>query len=203
MANISQINGLNINAETASYALFAATVSGSVTNAVSASYASVAQTLLGSVVSASYAETASYASTAQTLLGSVVSASYAETASLLLGSVTSASYAATASYSTTLGAEIINPTAGQLRLRNSNGSTISTIDGFTASLSTLAATTTIIDSSVYRLAMVPTGSATGKQVFESAFSATYNGASGHITATGFTGSLQGTASYATQALSAS
>jgi len=82
MANISQINGLNINAETASYALFAATVSGSVTNAVSASYASVAQTLLGSVVSASYATTASYASTAQTLLGSVVSASYAATASL-------------------------------------------------------------------------------------------------------------------------
>jgi hypothetical protein len=73
MANISQINGLNITAE-------------------SASYAATASLLLGSVTSASYAATASL------LLGSVTSASYALTASLLLGSVTSASYAATASY---------------------------------------------------------------------------------------------------------
>jgi hypothetical protein len=65
-----------------------------------ASYALVAQTLLGSVVSASYAATASQATTAsyalvaQTLLGSVVSASYAATAS----QATTASYALTASY---------------------------------------------------------------------------------------------------------
>jgi len=47
MANITQINGLLINAATASYT-------------VSASYAATAGTLLGSVTSASYAGTASY-----------------------------------------------------------------------------------------------------------------------------------------------
>ena len=56
-----------------------------------ASYALTAQTLLGSVVSASYASNASTANTATT-------ASYALVAQSLLGSITSASYAATASY---------------------------------------------------------------------------------------------------------
>jgi hypothetical protein len=107
MSNISQINGLNINAE-------------------SASYATTAQNVLGSITSASYAATASL------LLGSVVSASYAGTASILLGSVVSASYAATASYSTTLGATIAGA-SGDLRLLNSNGIAISTITGLTSS----------------------------------------------------------------------
>jgi hypothetical protein len=46
-----------------------------------ASYALTASLLLGSVVSSSYATTSSYALVAQTLLGSVVSASYSATAS--------------------------------------------------------------------------------------------------------------------------
>jgi hypothetical protein len=46
--------------------------------------------------------------------------------------------ATTASYSTTLGAEIINPQAGTIRLRNSNSSTISTITDLTASLASTA-----------------------------------------------------------------
>jgi len=69
-----------------------------------ASYALTAENLLGSIESASYAHTASYAITAENLLGSIESASYAHTASYaqtantLLGSVQSASYASTASY---------------------------------------------------------------------------------------------------------
>jgi hypothetical protein len=54
------------------------------TSAITASYALTAQTLLGSVTSASYATTSSYALTAQTLLGSVTSASYATTSSFAL-----------------------------------------------------------------------------------------------------------------------
>jgi hypothetical protein len=55
-----------------------------------------------------------------------------------IANATSASYAATASYSTTLGAEITNPVAGMIRLRNSNSTTISTITDLTASLATTA-----------------------------------------------------------------
>ena len=58
MSNISQINGLNITAESASYATTASLLLGSVT---SASYAATASLLLGSVTSASYAATASLA----------------------------------------------------------------------------------------------------------------------------------------------
>ena len=60
---------------------FNGTFGGNIENAVTASYALTAQTLLGSVESASYSSTSSYALTAQTLLGSVVSA---ETASYVL-----------------------------------------------------------------------------------------------------------------------
>jgi hypothetical protein len=74
------VSGSITNAATASY-VTASNVVGTVTNATTASYATsasyaiTAQTLLGSVTSASYA------ATAQTLLGSVTSASYAATSS--------------------------------------------------------------------------------------------------------------------------
>ena len=58
-----------------------ATFTGNSDTSTTASYALTASYLLGSIASASYAETASYALTAQTLLGSVVSA---ETASYVL-----------------------------------------------------------------------------------------------------------------------
>jgi hypothetical protein len=63
MANISQINGLLINAATASLA-------------TTASFALTASSLLGSITSASFASTASF------LLGSVTSASFASTSSV-------------------------------------------------------------------------------------------------------------------------
>lgn len=49
-----------------------------------------------------------------------------------------ASYSLTSSYSTTLGASLANNSSGQLTLRNSNGSTISTISKLTASLALTA-----------------------------------------------------------------
>ena len=63
------------------------TILGKEITALSASYALTAETLLGSVTSASYALTSSFASTAQTLLGSVTSASYATTASFVQGAI--------------------------------------------------------------------------------------------------------------------
>jgi len=140
MANISQINGLKINAETASYALFAATVSGSVTNAVSASYAATASLLLGSVVSASYAATASYASVAQTLLGSVVSASYAATASLapnyVLNSATSSFVTNAQTSSFVLNSQtssFVTTTQTSSFVQNSQTSSMSVLSSATAS----------------------------------------------------------------------
>jgi len=59
MSNISEINGLNITAATASF-VPASAISGTVT---SASYAATASLLLGSVTSASYAATASSVNT--------------------------------------------------------------------------------------------------------------------------------------------
>ena len=124
-------------ATTASYVVTAQTASyfnGAVISAsysTTASYALTAETLLGSVTSASYAisssravsssfsTTASYALTAETLLGSVTSASYAATASVLLGSVTSASYAATSSVSeATLGAGLYG---GEIQFKGGTG----------------------------------------------------------------------------------
>lgn len=104
-----------INADNASRAITANT-------AISASYAATASVLLGGVQSASYALTASFASTA----------------SYYGGLVRTASYAATSSYSTTLGASLSNSVPGELRLGNSIGSTISSIDALTASLAITA-----------------------------------------------------------------
>lgn len=59
-----------------------------------------------------------------------------------------ASFALTSSYSTTLGASLANNGSGQLTLRNSNASTISTISKLTASL---ALTASQADSSSYAL----------------------------------------------------
>ncbi len=86
MANIQRINGNLLNAATASlattasYAVTAQNVLGSIT---SASYAATASVLLGSVVSASYAATASIASTASFLSGTASNASFATTASTI------------------------------------------------------------------------------------------------------------------------
>lgn len=52
------------------------------------------------------------------------------------------SFALTSSYSTTLGASLANNSSGQLTLRNSNNSTISTISRLTASLALTASFTT-------------------------------------------------------------
>ncbi|VDM10725.1 unnamed protein product [Wuchereria bancrofti] len=142
----SLVTTSSFNAFTASYntgsftGSFIGNLTGTASYATSASYALTAQTLLGSVVSASYASnstsashannadnsiSASYASTAQTLLGSVVSASYAlsasyaTTAQTLLGTVVSASYALTASY--------VNTSATRsIRTVNNNTSLLST-----------------------------------------------------------------------------
>jgi hypothetical protein len=59
-----------------------------------------------------------------------------------------ASYSLTSSYSTTLGASLANNSSGQLTLRNSNASTISTISKLTASL---ALTASQADSSSYAI----------------------------------------------------
>lgn len=88
--------------ETASFAFTASYLSGSVDTA---SFAFTASYLSGSVDTASYAftasylnETASYAYTASYISGSVETASFAFTASYLSGSVDTASFAHTASY---------------------------------------------------------------------------------------------------------
>ena len=60
---------------------FTGSLLGSSSYSTTASYALIAQNVLGSITSASYALSASYSTTAQTLLGSVVSASYALSAS--------------------------------------------------------------------------------------------------------------------------
>ncbi len=62
--------------------------------------------------------------------------------------VGTSSFALTSSYSTTLGASLANNSSGQLTLRNSNASTISTISKLTASL---ALTASQADSSSYAL----------------------------------------------------
>ena len=230
MANISQINGLLINAATASLA-------------------TTASFLLGSVTSASFASTASFATTA--------------------------SYASTASYSNTLGAELFSPAVGALHLRNSAGTSISTLANFYATSASAAITASfatsasraisssfaltaqtllgsvstasyvvntvtgtnsadlvygnMADNDQFRIRVGGTATNAGfveiataddgtepihVRQYSGVFSSLVRTATlldgsgnssfpGGITATSFTGSLRGTASYATQALSAS
>ena len=110
-------------AQTASYVLLAQT----------ASYVQTAQTAsyVLQAVSSSYATSASYAVSSSYSL----SGSYATSASVAVSS----SYARTSSYSTTLGASLFNNgTLGSLSLLSSDGTSISAINRFTASLASTA-----------------------------------------------------------------
>jgi len=95
-----------------------------------------------SILSSSFAISASY----------ILSASYALTSSHAISAsrAVSSSYALTSSYSTTLVATVSNPSDGSLRLANSAGSTISSIDYLTASLAftaSLALTSSYVTAS--------------------------------------------------------
>jgi hypothetical protein len=157
------------------------------------------------------------------------SASYAATASLLLGSVTSASYAATASYSTTLGASITNDANGKLSLINSNNTGISVIDFLTASLALTASSllgsvtsasyaataslalgvssSVVTDATAYRVALLAANNQ--NIVRTSGTNISYQPDIGQLqvpsvlATSGVTASLQGTASWATNAITAS
>ncbi len=157
------------------------------------------------------------------------SASYATTASLLLGSVTSASYAATASYSTTLGASITNDANGKLSLINSNNTGISVIDFLTASLALTASSllgsvtsasyaataslalgvssSVVTDATAYRVALLAANNQ--NIVRTSGTNISYQPDIGQLqvpsvlATSGVTASLQGTASWATNAITAS
>ena len=157
------------------------------------------------------------------------SASYADTASLLLGSVTSASYAATASYSTTLGASITNDANGKLSLINSNNTGISVIDFLTASLALTASSllgsvtsasyaataslalgvssSVVTDATAYRVALLAANNQ--NIVRTSGTNISYQPDIGQLqvpsvlATSGVTASLQGTASWATNAITAS
>ena len=74
-----------------------------------------------------------------TLGGATSSISLSSLSGSFSGSIVgTSSYALTSSYSTTLGASLANNSSGQLTLRNSNTSTISTISKLTASLALTA-----------------------------------------------------------------
>ena len=84
-----------------------------------------------------------------TLGGATSSISLSSLSGSFSGSIVgTSSYALTSSHSTTLGASLANNSSGQLTLRNSNTSTISTISKLTASL---ALTASQADSSSYSL----------------------------------------------------
>jgi hypothetical protein len=136
MSNINKINGLDIDAASAQY-VAAGNVDGplgsnSVELSVTASY--ISPTFISASAAASGFGSGGGGGPES---DPVFTAWSGSTTSRFAGT---ASFAATASYSTTLGAEIINPESGMLRLRNSNSNTISIITGLTASLSTTALT---------------------------------------------------------------
>jgi hypothetical protein len=226
MANITQINGNLLNAATASftvsasYAATAGTLLGSVT---SASYAATASLLLGSVTSASFSTTAVSASAVNTvaagtgtwypLVKSSISTghftpafnsgfSWDGNSNTLTTTASRATIAATASYvlNTVTGTNSADLVYGnmadndQFRIRIGGTATnagfveIATADDGTEPIhvrqysgvfSSLVRTATLLDGS-------------GNSSFP-----------GGVTATSFTGSLRGTASNATQALTAS
>ncbi len=210
-------------------------------NATTASYALTAQTLLGSVTSASYAATASiatsasYALVAQTLLGSVTSASFVSTASfvnplvqavLITGSLNVNAENTNISFYNTAGTQFIgwigrnsdgalsvNADLADLRLSvgASAGNILLDTTARAAALIRLVSTSGTIVSSSFT---VFTGSAVEFQVTNTGVKIgnvitdthTVTGSlniSGSVTATNFTGSLFGTSSWANNATSAS
>ena len=182
-----------------SYAITASHYEGSV---ISSSYAFTASYYGGSVTSASYASsssisvTASYALTASHYEGTVVSASYAISSS----NSVSASYAATASYAP----DYLPLTGGTI-----NGNV--TLNG-TASIAYLnvqyESASVIYSSGSNKLGSIPSNTQTFYgQVIIPTGSLSVSGSTtitGSLNVTGgITGSLQGTSSYTTQALSSS
>ena len=158
-------------------------------------------------LSASYVETASYALTAETLLGSVTSASYAGSASKsfitndtstnatfypIFTSAESGYRALTADSSTLT----YNPSTNTLTTANFVG---------TASVASTVNTVRIGTGDTYYLTFVDSsngGAGSPEQLYTStAPGLQYSAAAGILTATGFVGSLTGTASFASTASS--
>lgn len=148
--------------------------------------ASVATTLLGSVTSASYAETASL------LLGSIESASYAATASVVLGSIQSSSYsdfAVSASYAAT----------ASLLLGSVDSASFATTASAADSITFIPATASYAISASIAITALTSSYFSGSVLFENGLIVTGS----TVSTGGFTGSLQGTASWATNAVSSS
>jgi hypothetical protein len=186
------------NATSASYALSSSYADNSISSsyalnagsAVSSSYATSSSYALNST-SASIATTSSYALTASYYDGSVVSSSYALSSSF----ATSASYAPNTTFPYT-GSAIITGSlivTGSTKLYNS-GSTVLEVSGSNGALFT------VTDDLTGDLFTVQSGSINLFNISSSGVTVL----SGSLTATnGFTGSLLGTASYATNSLSSS
>ena len=124
-----------------------------------------------------------------------ITASYALTASLLLGSVTSASYALTASYvlNATSASYVLNATSASYALNSTTASKALTVN-------TVRLTT---DASYYPTFVNSANAGAGdfEQLYtaDSANKLSFNPSVGVLTATSFSGSLTGTASFATTA----
>ena len=209
-------------------ASYAATASYVVT-ALTASYVT-SSNIVGTVTSASYAQTASYVVTALTasyvtasnIVGTVTSSSYAATASYvvtaltasyvtalnIIGTVTSASYATTASYVVTA------LTASYVTSSNIVGTVTSASYSATASLASTATTAnnvnvgTVGGNTDFYIPLVSSQGANSVNIYNSANSVFYNPSTNRLTvpyvsASQFTGALAGTASWASNALTAS
>jgi hypothetical protein len=210
--NIDQINGRNIEAVFAASALSATT----------ASYALTAETLLGSVA------TASYALTASVLLGSVATASYALTASTSTTAVfavsssavkiannttTNATYYPTFVSQTSGTTELQvdsntltwNPSTNTLTATNFAGNATTATNATTASLATTASSILAGDfaAGTYSIPWMSQKTAGIATYFEGDTILQYETAIGRLSATTFNGALTGNATSATSATSAS
>ena len=203
--SIDQINGRNINAAFATSALSATT----------ASYALTAETLLGSVTSASYALTASV------LLGSVATASYALTASTSNTAVFAESASAVkitnntttnATYYPTFDSSTLtwNPSTNTLTAANFAGNSTSATSATSATTATTAtsATTAASASSIlaasgpagtYSIPWMSQKTAGIATYFQGDTVLQYATSTGQLSATTFNGALTGNATSATSA----
>jgi hypothetical protein len=197
MANISQINGLLINAATASLA-------------TTASYAVTAQSVLGSIASASYASTASFLNTlnqnltfnGNLTLNGTASIQYLtvqyETASVIY-STGSNQFGDAANDTQTLYGSVRIPT-GSLTVTGSTFITgsLTVTNGITG---TLQGTASYAGTSSYSTTLGANLKNTGNTLTLAASDGTTLNTYSALTLSSFTGSLQGTASWATNAVS--
>jgi hypothetical protein len=116
----------------------------SASRAITSSFALTASLLLGSITSASFASTSSFLNPGTYL----VTSSWAQSASQAISSsrAITSSNALTASYSDTLGATIVQLSVGSIQLRNSLGTSISSISNFAALSSSNALTASFVNT---------------------------------------------------------